>query len=96
MSDDLICKAKEIIDDFCRTEYGDENGADYSDLSCVDIAYTTTEDEKHEIQVSVNLVSHWIQTAVDGQVIRVDQYADLYDLIENGLRGTSFDDLVSL
>lgn len=87
-------KAKEIIDDFCRNEYERDDGADYSDLSNVEVAYTTTEDEKHEIQAKVNLVDFKIETTVDGVVVRREEYSSIDDLIENGLQGMSFDDLV--
>lgn len=39
---------------FAKKEY-DSDGADFSDLTAVNIAYTTTEDELHEIQADVNL-----------------------------------------
>ncbi len=90
----LLEKAKEIIDDFCRNEYEREEGAEYSDLSSVGVAYTTTEDEKHEIQANVNLVDFKIETTVDGVVVRSEEYSSLEYLIENGLQGMSFDDLV--
>ena len=51
----LLEKAAKLLDEFCEKEY-DSDGADYSDLTAVNIAYTTTEDELHEIQADVNLV----------------------------------------
>ena len=47
---------KEIIDEYCLEEFERDEGADYSDLSEVKVAYTTTEDDKHKIQANVNLV----------------------------------------
>lgn len=64
--------AKEIIDEYCREEFEREEGADYSNLSEVNVAYTTTEDDKHEIQANVNLVDFRIETLVDGTVIRTE------------------------
>jgi len=87
-------KAKALIDEYCRTEFEREEGADYSDLSAVEVAYTTTEDEKHEIQAKVNLVDFSIGTFVDGTPVRTEQYDSLAQLVENGLPGLSFDDLV--
>ena len=89
-------KAKHLIDDFCREEYQREDGADYTDLTNVGIAYTTTEDDKHEIQARVNLVDFRIETLADGKVVRSVQYASIEELIEKGLQALSFDDLVSL
>lgn len=88
--------AKRLIDDFCREEYQREGGADYTDLANVGVAYTTTEDDKHEIQARVNLVDFRIETLVDGKVVRSEQYASLEELTEKGLQALSFDDLVYL
>ena len=88
--------AKRLIDDFCREEYQREDGADYTNLADVGVAYTTTEDDKHEIQARVNLVDFRIETLADGKVIRSEQYASLEELTEKGLQALSFDDLVYL
>ena len=88
--------AKEIIDEYCREEFERDEGADYSNLSEVNVAYTTTEDDKHEIQANVNLVDFKIETLVDGTVIRTEQYDSLEDMTEQGLKNLSFDDLVYL
>ena len=37
----------------------------------MELAYTTTEDDKHEIQARVNLVDYRLETLVDGKVIRL-------------------------
>ena len=89
-------KAKSLIDAFCRDEYGQDDGADFSDLTNVGIAYTTTEDDKHEIQVSVDLVDFKINTFVDNELVGSEEYVTLENLIRNGLTGMSFDILVSL
>ena len=88
--------AKHLIDDFCREEYQREDGADYTNLADVGVAYTTTEDDKHEIQARVNLVDFRIETLADGKVIRSEQYVSLEELTEKGLQALSFDDLVYL
>ena len=88
--------AKRLIDDFCREEYQREDGADYTDLADVGVAYTTTEDDKNEIQARVNLVDFRIETLADGKVVRSEQYASLEELTEKGLQALSFDDLVYL
>ena len=89
-------KAKRLIDNFCREEYQREDGADYTNLADVGVAYTTTEDDKHEIQARVNLVDFRIETLADGKVIRSEQYVSLEELTEKGLQALSFDDLVYL
>ena len=90
----LLEQAKQLIDEFCREEYEREEGADYSNLGSVEVAYTTTEDDQHEIQAAVNLEAFSISTYVDGKVVRTEQYESLEQLIENGLSALSFDDLV--
>lgn len=96
LTDTALDKAKQIIDNFCREEYQQEDGADYTDLANVGVAYTTTEDDKHEIQARVNLVDFRIETLADGKVVRSEQYASLEELTEKGLQALSFDDLVYL
>ena len=85
-------KAKVLIDDFCEREYG--RGADFSNLSKIDIAYTTTEDDK-EIQVSVDLVDFSIDTWVNNELYDLAAYNTMQELIEV-LKYLDFDELVRL
>ncbi len=94
--EELLEQAKALIDAFCREEYEQENGADYTDLSKVGIAYTTTEDEQHEIQAAVNLVDFRMETYIDGTLTEYTQYDSLSELIQNGLSYLDFDSLVSV
>ena len=94
--EELLEQAKALLDAFCREEYEQENGADYADLSKVGIAYTTTEDEQHEIQASVNLVDFRMETYIDGILAEYTQYDSLSELIQNGLSYLDFDSLVSV
>lgn len=88
--------AKALIDEYCRDEFEREEGADYTDLSNVELAYTTTEDDKHEIQARVNLVDYRLETLAGGNVIRSEQFSSLEDMIERSLQSLSFNDLVYL
>ena len=88
--------AKALIDEYCREEFESDEGADYTDLSNVELAYTTTEDDKHEIQARVNLVDYRLETLVDGKVVRSEQFSSLEDMIERSLQSLSFNDLVYL
>ena len=94
LPENALNTAKRLIDDFCKEEYQREEGADYTDLANVEVAYTTTEDDRHEIQARVNLVDFRIETLADGKVVRSEQYASLEELTEKGLHGLSFDELV--
>ena len=91
--DMLLDRAKELINEFCRTEYAGE-GADFSDMSEVNLAYTETEDGLHEIQSYTNLEDFRIVTMVDGQVVRTEQHESLQALIDNALEALEFGDLV--
>ena len=86
--------AKELINDFCNAEYGSE--ADFTDLSKVDVAYTTTEDEKHEIQASVDLVNNRSMRFIDNEQFEEIQYEDLRTLISDSLEQLDFSLLVEL
>ena len=90
----LIEHAKQLIDDFCRREYDREEGADYSDLTRVEIAYTTTEDEKHEIQVAVDLVNPAINTYIDNTLVESGEYESMEELVKYGLFDLDYGELV--
>lgn len=86
--------AKHLIDVFCKAEYGNENGADYSDLTNVELAFTETEDGLFQIQTSVNLVDYAIVTKVNDSVVDTKKYDSLLHLIRYELKDLNFDDLV--
>ena len=87
-------KAKYLINDFCEAEYRDE--ADFSNLHNVSIAYTTLTDDELPIQVTADLVNFKISYEFDGEVFNVEQYDSIEDMVENGLTGLDFSDLVSV
>ena len=87
----LIEEAKKRINDFVVAEY-DSESADFSDLSNIGIAYTTTEDGQHEIQASVDIVNTSIVKRVDGGVISLTKYETLADFVD-ALNDLDFSDL---
>ena len=87
-------KAKFLINDFCEAEYRD--GADFSDLHNVGLAFTTLTDDEMPIQVTADLVDFKITYEFDGEVYNTEQYDSIEDMIENGLTGLDFSDLVSV
>ena len=93
-ADDLET-AKQLISDFCADEYQTEE-MDFSNPEHIGIAYTTTEDEKHEIQVEVNLLDFSISQLVDDKCVERRSYNSLRELIDNELTGLDFDELVRL
>lgn len=87
-------KAKWLINDFCEAEYRD--GADFSDLHNIGLAFTTLTDDELPIQVTADLVDFKITHEFDGEVFDTEQFDSIEDMIENGLTGLDFSELVSV
>lgn len=87
-------KAKWLINDFCEAEY--RNGADFSNLHNIGLAFTTLTDDELPIQVTADLVNFKITHEFDGEVFDTEQFDSIEDMIENGLTGLDFSDLVSV
>lgn len=92
--DFLLKRATEILSEYSIREFGTDDFELPDDLSEINVAYTTTEDEKHELTANVNLVDFRIETKIDDTVVRTEQYDSLQDIVENGLDGMEFDDLI--
>ena len=92
--DFLLKRATEILSEYSIREFGTDDFELPDDLSEINVAYTTTEDEKHELTANVNLVDFRIETKIDDTVVRTEQYDSLQDIVENGLVGMEFDDLI--
>lgn len=85
-------KAINLINDFCVGEYNSE--ADFSDMSNVSLAYTTLTDDELPIQVTADLEKFRILYEFDGEVFKTEQYDSIEDMVDNGLTGLDFNDLV--
>ena len=92
--DEQLDRAKTLIDDFCTYDYASH--ADFSDLSRVNIAYTTVGDEDIPLQVHVDLERYKIERELDGRPLDTRQYSSLQELIENELEGLDFQELVAV
>ena len=90
----LLEQAKELIDDFCQSEYG--SCADFSDPTAIGIAYTTLTDDEIPIQVNVDLEHFRIDRFLDDKALECWQYSSLDDLVENVLENLNFEDLISV
>lgn len=86
-------RAKALIDEYCREEFEREEGADYTNLSDVGVAYTTAEDGSHEVQANIDLLGFTIKTYVDNTIVREEKYESLEDMLERALPYLSFDEL---
>lgn len=85
--------AKKLISDFVEEEYGNEK-VDFSDLSSIDVAYTTTDDELYDVQTKINLENFSINYFLDGNIIKTKGYGSLQELCVLALSCLSFDWLI--
>lgn len=106
----LLEEVKEELIDFLNREYDEENRLEdfdtiFPDLTDIGVAYTTTPDEKHEIQVSLDLINYKMNTYVDKNLIDSFQYtydpldaSDLKELVQikTSIGFWNFSELVSV
>ena len=88
----LMERAKGLISDFCRGEYGSE--ADFSDPAKIGVAYTTVTDDEIPIQVNIDLVNFRLERYLNDEHLETRQYSSLQDLITNELESLDFSDLI--
>ena len=88
----LLERARGLISDFCRSEYGSE--ADFSDPTKVGVAYTTVTDDEIPIQVNLDLVNYRLERYLDDEHLETRQYGSLRELISNELENLDFSDLI--
>ena len=88
----LTERAKGLISDFCRSEYGSE--ADFSDPAKVGVAYTTVTDDEIPVQVNIDLVNFRLERYLDDEHLETRQYASLQELISNELENLDFSNLI--
>lgn len=101
----LIEDVKRIIIDFCNEEYDEENKYEefdvlYPDLRHVGIAYTESEDGRHEIQYELDLESYSWSQLVDGEVISSGSFMEQGDeeiavlALKRHVESTTFSNMV--
>ena len=88
----LTERAKGLISDFCRSEYGSE--ADFSDPTKIGVAYTTVTDDEIPVQVNIDLVNFRLERYLDDEHLETRQYGSLQELITNELENLDFSDLI--
>ena len=88
----LLERAKGLISDFCRSEYGSE--ADFSDPAKIGVAYTTVTDDEIPIQVNIDLVNYRLERYLDDEHLETRQYGSLQKIITNELENLDFSDLI--
>lgn len=106
----LLEEVKEELINFLNREYEEDNKVEdfdnlFPDLNDIRIAYTTTPDEKHEIQISLDLINYKMNTYVDKNLIDSFQYtydpldaSDLKELVQikTSIGFWNFSELVSV
>ena len=88
----LLERAKGLISDFCRSEYGSE--ADFSDPAKIGVAYTTVTDDEIPLQVNIDLVNYRLERYLDDEHLETRQYGSLQEIITNELENLDFSDLI--
>ena len=88
----LLERAKGLISDFCRSEYGSE--ADFSDPAKIGVAYTAVTDDEIPVQVNIDLVNYRLERYLDDEHLETRQYGSLQELITNELENLDFSDLI--
>ena len=88
----LMERAKGLISDFCRSEYGSE--VDFSDPAKIGVAYTTVTDDEIPIQVNIDLVNYRLERYLDDEHLETRQYGSLQELMTNELENLDFSDLI--
>ena len=72
MNSALYATAKQRINDFCQREY--EGHAVFTDMAKINIAYTTTEDARYDVQAYIDLVNYAIFTTVGKDIVNIEKY----------------------
>ena len=92
-NDAALDHAKHAIADFCENE--GLNEPNFSDLTRVEFAYSTTEDDEHEIQVYADLLRNEIRYEVDGNIVHIDYFQDNHELAVQGIENSAFSDFIN-
>ena len=88
-------QALSYIEDYLKDEF-EITEPDFSDLTRIDLGYTTTEDEKHVIQVYADLEHCTVTKMVDDTLYAQERYGSLDDLNQAVLSNLDFDSLMEI
>lgn len=88
-------QALSYIEDYLKDEF-EITEPDFSDLTRIDLGYTTTEDEKHVIQVYADLEHCTVTKLVDDTLYAQERYGSLDDLNQTVLSNLDFDSLMEI
>ena len=85
-------ESKRLINAYCMEEF--EQEADYSDLSHVDLAFSSTSDSEHTVEIFADLVSFRLVYQVDGETVR-EIACDTLSELNGYLANLDFDEMVA-
>lgn len=85
-------EARRLINAYCMEEF--EQEADYSDLSHVDLAFSSTSDSEHTVEIFADLVSFRLVYQVDGETVR-EIACDTLSELNGYLANLDFDEMVA-
>jgi len=91
-ADTALETAKRLINEYCAAIF--EQEADFSNLHHVDLAFSSTSDSEHTIEVSADLVEFRLIYQVDGATVISLQCHDLDDLC-GYLANLDFDEMIA-
>lgn len=92
---DQLKQALSYIEDYLRDEF-EITEPDFSDLTQIDLGYTTTEDEQHTIQVCADLERCTISKLVDNTLYAQETFASLKAMNRDLLSSLEFDSLMEV
>lgn len=84
--------AEKTIADFCERE--GLGAPDFSDLTHIDLAYSTTGDGEHEIQVYANFLRNEIVYLVDGSFVDSARFDNTRALAKEGIEDVEFSQFI--
>ena len=84
--------AEKTIADFCEREGLGE--PDFSNLTHIDLAYSTTGDGEHEIQVYANFLRNEIVYLVDGSFVDSARFDNTRALVKEGIEDIEFSQFI--
>ena len=87
-------KAKQLINEFCETEYQEQ--ADFLDLHNIGLAYTTLTNQEFSVQVTADLIDCEIRYTFNNEMYDYERFDSIEDMVKNGLTGLDFDELTAV
>ena len=91
-TNDELEEAKQLINEYCMEVF--EQEADFSNLSHVDLAFSSTSDSEHTIEIFADLTAFRLVYQVDGEIVHEIACESLSEL--NGyLANLDFDEMVA-